>query len=176
MTDVADTRILLGRITTVYGVKGWVKVHSSTEPMDNIFNYKPWQVCINGQWRVVELKRGERHSKGLIAQLADCQDRDAAKLYCGADIAVQRSQLPTLPQDDYYWQQLTGLNVETETGISLGQVSYLMATGANDVLVVQGQTDSIDRKERLIPWLPNQVITKIDMTKGVIRVDWDPEF
>jgi 16S rRNA processing protein RimM len=171
-----DSRVKLGRITTVYGVKGWVKVFSNTEPMDNIFAYQPWQILMNGQWQEVKVKQGKQHGKGLVAQLEGCNDREKAKLYAGAEIAVDRSMLPELDDGDYYWSQLTGLNVETETGVKLGKVDHLIATGSNDVLVVKGNQDSIDTEERLIPWLPDQVITKVDLLGGVIRVDWDPEF
>ena len=171
-----DQRVKLGRITTVYGVKGWVKVFSNTEPMDNIFAYQPWQILMNGQWQEVKVTQGKPHGKGLIAQLEGCNDREKAKLYAGAEIAVDRSELPELEEGDYYWSQLTGMNVETEAGVKLGKVDHLLATGANDVLVVRGNQDSIDTEERLIPWLPDQVITKIDLSGGVIRVDWDPEF
>ena len=136
-----DTRVLLGRITSVYGVQGWVKVHSSTEPIDNIFNYRPWQVRLADRWHTVELQHGKRHakhSKILIAKLAGCYDRDKARQYCGADIAVDQSHLPILGPDDYYWQQLIGLAVKTTSGIQLGDVDYLMTTGANDVLGSSG--------------------------------------
>jgi 16S rRNA processing protein RimM len=178
MASLSKPRILLGRITTTYGVQGWVKVHSGTDPVENIFNYKPWQVCLAGQWDTVEIKYGKRHGKVLIAQLDGCQDRDKASHYCGADIAIKQSQLPPLESGDYYWEQLTGLVVETTTGIKLGQVDHLMSTGANDVLVVQGQNDSnsIDLKQRLIPWIPERVIIRIDTMAGIILVDWDPGF
>jgi 16S rRNA processing protein RimM len=171
-----DSRVKLGRITTVYGVKGWVKVFSNTEPMDNIFAYQPWQILMNGQWQEVKVKQGKQHGKGLVAQLEGCNDREQAKLYAGVEIAVDRSMLPELDDGDYYWSQLTGLNVETDTGVKLGKVDHLISTGSNDVLVVRGNQDSIDTEERLIPWLPDQVITKIDLSGGVIRVDWDPDF
>lgn len=171
-----DSRVKLGRITTVYGVKGWVKVFSNTEPVDNIFTYQPWQIFLNGQCQDVKVKQGKHHGKGLIAQLEGCYDRDQAKLYAGAEIAVDQSKLPDLEEGEYYWSQLTGMNVETEAGVKLGKVDHLIATGANDVLVVKGGPESIDSEERLIPWLPDQVITKIDLSGGVIRVNWDPDF
>jgi 16S rRNA processing protein RimM len=171
-----DQRVKLGRITTVYGVKGWVKVFSSTEPMINIFEYQPWQTCIDGVWKELKFTQGKTHGKGLIALLEGCEDRDQARKFCGLDISVDRAILPNLEDGDYYWQQLTGLNVETDTGVKLGKVDHLIATGSNDVLVVKGNEESIDRNERLIPYLPDQVITKIDLLGGVIRVDWDPEF
>ena len=171
-----DSRVKLGRITTVYGVKGWVKVFSNTEPMDNIFAYQPWQIQINGQWQEVKVNQGKHHGKGLVAQLEGCNDREQAKFYVGAEIAVDQSLLPDLEEGEYYWSQLTGMNVETEAGVKLGKVDHLIATGANDVLVVKGSQASIDSEERLIPWLPDQVITKIDLSGGVIRVNWDPDF
>ena len=171
-----DSRIKIGRITTIYGLKGWVKIFSNTELIDNIFSYQPWQMRINGQWQEVKVKEGKRHGKGLIAKLEDCNDRDQAKLYLGAEIAVDQSQLSDLEEGDYYWSQLVGINVETEAGVKLGKIDYLIATGANDVLVVKSSQASIDSEERLIPWLPGQVITKINLSKGVIHVNWDPDF
>jgi 16S rRNA processing protein RimM len=170
------SRVKLGHITTVYGVTGWVKVFSNTEPMANIFTYQPWQIYINGQWQQVKLEQGKHNGKGLIAQLEGCNDRDQAKLYAGAEIAVEQSKLPDLAEGEYYWSQLTGMNVETETGVKLGKVDYLIATGANDVLVVKSSKASIDSQERLIPWLPDQVIRNIDLAKGVIRVNWYLDF
>ena len=132
-----DHRVKLGRITTVYGVKGWVKVFSSTEPMQNIFDYQPWQTCIDGVWQDLKISQGKTHGKGLIALLEGCEDRDQARKYCGLDISVDRAILPNLEDGDYYWQQLTGLNVETDAGVKLGKVDHLIATGSNDVLVVK---------------------------------------
>jgi 16S rRNA processing protein RimM len=125
---------------------------------------------------LARITQGKTHGKGLIALLEGCEGRDQAREYCGLDISVDRAILPNLEDGDYYWQQLTGLNVETDAGVKLGKVDHLIATGSNDVLVVKGNEESIDRNERLIPYLPDQVITKIDLLGGVIRVDWDPEF
>lgn len=166
----------VGRITTIYGVKGWVKIYSHTEPMESILKYSPWLLKINGKWQPVKIADGKRHGKGLIAKLAGVDDRDVARQYCGADIAIEKSLLPELEEGEFYWSQLEKLNVITESGVKLGKVSHLIATGSNDVLVVKGKADSIDRKERLIPYLPDQVIKEINLEEGTMRVDWDPEF
>ena len=55
-------------------------------------------------------------------------------------------------------------------GRELGRVTGLMETGANDVLMVSGD------RERLIPFIPEQVILRVDDAAGRIAVDWDPEF
>jgi len=168
--------ITLGKITTLYGVKGWVKVHSSTEPMENILNYAPWQLKIGDETKIVEVESGRVHGKGLVAKLAGVDDRDVARLYCGAEILTERSRLPELEVGEYYWSQLEDLLVYTESGQLLGKVDHLIATGSNDVLIVKGTEESIDRRERLIPYLPDQVVKEVDLVKGCIRVDWDPEF
>jgi 16S rRNA processing protein RimM len=118
--------------------------------------------------------------KGLVAQLRGCTDRDMALRFARADIAVERSALPQLEQDEYYWHQLEGLRVYAKSGdgsrVLLGRVDHLVETGANDVLVVKPDTGSLDQRERLIPWVPDDVVLKVDLAQGEMLVDWDPEF
>ncbi|WP_207063650.1 ribosome maturation factor RimM [Motiliproteus sp. SC1-56] len=168
--------VTLGKVTSVYGVRGWVKIYSHTEPMDNILSYSPWQIKLEGRWQAVEVEQGKRHGKGLVAKLAGSEDREQARRYCGAEIAVERSRLPGLAPGEFYWHQLEKLNVVTESGEKLGRVDHLIPTGSNDVLVVKGNAESVDRRERLIPYLPEQVVKEINLETGTIRVDWDPEF
>lgn len=164
--------VTVGRITSVYGVKGWVKIHSYTEPLENVMLYQPWQLFINKRNVVVEIDAFKRHGgNGLVAHIVGCDDRDKARAYTSADINVPRQQLPLPEAGEYYWHQLQGLTVITDTGVTLGKVDYLMETGSNDVMMVKGED-----RQRLIPYLPDQVIKQIDLDKGVITVDWDPEF
>ncbi|MEH6649498.1 MAG: ribosome maturation factor RimM [Motiliproteus sp.] len=171
-----DQLMVLGKVTSVYGVKGWVKVYSDTEPMQNILNYAPWYIKLNGRLQEIKVEQGKVHGKGLVAKLAGCDDRDKARVYCGSEIYVSRELLPALEQGEYYWSQLEKLNVVTESGVELGQVDHLIATGSNDVLVIKSTKQSIDKRERMIPYLPEQVIKEINLEQGTIRVDWDPEF
>jgi 16S rRNA processing protein RimM len=167
---------IIGQITSVYGIKGWLKVFSHTEPMDGILSYKPWIIKHNGQWVPVNVEVSRKHGKGLVAKLENVNDRDIARLYCGADIAIERSSLPDLEVGEYYWSQLEQLTVYTLSDQVLGKVSHLIETGSNDVLVVKGDAQSIDQRERMIPYLPDQVVKEINLDTGSIRVDWDPEF
>lgn len=167
---------VLGKITSVYGVKGWLKIYSHTEPMDNIMAYSPWLLKRNNQWIEVKVAASKRHGKGLIARLEGVEDREQARTYCGLDIAISKTQLPALAEGEYYWSQLEKLLVYTQKGELLGRVSHLMETGSNDVLIVRGNAESIDRRERMIPYLPDQVIKEINLETGTMRVDWDPEF
>lgn len=172
----AAGRVTLGRITSVYGVRGWVRVYSHTDPLDNILTYSPWMLVGQDSCRTLELIQGRRHGKGLIARLQGCESRDQAAPLCGLEVQVPVAALAPLADGEYYWHQLQGLRVDTLGGDCLGQVDHLLATGANDVLVVKATATSRDGRERLIPYLPGQVVETVNVTEGCIRVDWDPDF
>lgn len=162
--------VLLGHLSGAYGVRGWVKVHSHARPMENILSYDPWYLELSGGWEPRRLLNGRRQGKGLVAQLEGCDDRDQAAALRGTRIGIRPGQLPQLPDEEYYWRDLIGLRVETRDGVALGQVDHLVETGNNDVLVVQGDS------ERLIPYLPGDVVLQVDLEAGRMVVDWDPEF
>lgn len=160
--------LVLGRISGVYGVRGWVKIFSDTDPRENILKFRPWYLGPKHQpCRVAE---GRRQGKGLVARIDGCDDRDQAAALVGLEIAVRRDQLPPPKVDEFYWADLEGLSVETLEGAQLGRVDRLFATAANDVLVVKGD------RERLLPFLWDRVIKEVDFDLGRMRVDWDPEF
>lgn len=166
--------ITVGSIGAPYGVRGWVKVHSYTEAPANILGYEPWYLRAankpDAPWQTAEVEDAKEHGKGIVAKFADCDDRDAAALMRGTDIAIHRDQLPPAEEGEYYWVDLVGLRVVTLDGTDLGSVDHLMETGANDVLVVKGE------RERLIPFVMDVIVQDVDLASGVIRVDWDADF
>lgn len=170
MADAPANPVVVGRIAALYGVRGWVKVFSHTDPRDNILRYQPWMVNFNGAWQTLEHVEGRIHQQGIVARLDGYDDRDAATALLGCDIAVRPEQLARLSPGEYYWSELIGLKVITTEGVELGVVEKLLETGSNDVLVVQGE------RERLLPYLPGSVVIDVDKSAGVLRVDWDPEF
>lgn len=176
----ADDRVILGRVSGVFGIKGWVKVWSWTDPPEGILDYPCWQLRLPGGWEKHELRAGQRQGKGLVAQLAGCEDRDQALRFLQADIAVGRHELPALAEGEYYWRDLEGLRVLGRTpegrSVLLGVVDHLLATGANDVLIVKPTEDSVDGRERLIPWVEDKVVTGVDLAARELRVDWDPDY
>jgi len=159
--------VILGRIDGLFGVRGWIKVYSYTEPREAVLIYKDWLLARDGEWQRVELADGKRQGKAVIARLEGIEDRDAAAELLGSDFGVKRDTLPDPEDGHYYWADLEGLTVVRKDGTELGKVAYLMATGANDVLVVDGAA------ERLIPFVPETVILDVDLAVGVIRVDWE---
>ncbi len=166
--SVTETKpVILGQVTGLHGVKGWVKVHSYTEPREAILDYKDWLLLRDGDWQSVRLAEGKRHGKTVIARLEGVNDRDVAATYVDDHIGVPREQLPDAGRDEFYWADLEGLQVVHSDGRILGKVAYLLATGANDVLVVKGD------QEILIPFVQGEVIKDVDLAAGVINVDWE---
>lgn len=169
--------VVLGKFGAVYGINGWLKVNSYTDIPEGIFDYTPWQIQLQGNWRPVQVTGWKRHSNGLIAKLDGVNDRDQAQLYVNADIAVTPATLPKLEDGDYYWKDLMGMKVITEAGYDLGEVVDMMETGSNDVIVVKAnRNDAFGQKERLLPFLTDSVIKAVDLAQSRIIVDWDPEF
>lgn len=172
-----DQVLVVGRIVSVHGVQGWVKVFSHTDPMENIFTYQPWHLLEGDVWKPVKLTGKRRQGKGLVACLDGFTDRgQAQRELVGRDIAVLRELLPESGNGEYYWRDLIGLRVKLSDGCDLGQVTTMLETGANDVLVVRGDSESLDRRERLLPWTPGDVVLDVALDRGEVRVDWDPEF
>jgi len=145
-------------------------VYSHTDPREGITDYSPWQLKVRGQWREYPVEAGQRQGKTVIAKLKGIDDRDQARLLTGALIAIHPEQLGQLDKNEYYWYQLEGLQVINTEGVELGKVSHMLATGANDVMVVKGD------RERLIPFTQGHTVLKVDLAGGVITVDWDPDF
>lgn len=172
-----DDHVVLGKLTSPYGVKGWLKVYSYTAPMDGILDYEAWVLRHGGRLSRIRLLQGRRQGKGLVARLEGVDSREAAEALAGAEILLPKAELPELDADDYYWYQLEGLTVVTREGLVLGRIAYLFETGANDVMVVKGEADErIEARERLLPFLPGDVVLGVDLEAGVMTVDWDPDF
>ena len=178
--SAADDKLIVGKISGVYGVKGWVKVYSDTDPREGITDYDPWYLKQgshgSGKWREVRVQAGRRQGKTIIAKLEGVDDREAAMQLTGATIAIAPDQLQVLGKDEYYWRDLIGLRVINRDGVELGTVRRIMETGANDVLVVSAEAADPPGREHLVPWTPGLAVLEVDLERGRIRVDWDADF
>ncbi len=170
-----DDLIVMGKIGAVHGVRGEVKIHSFTDPMENLFDYPLWHLRRDGETKQVRLASARSQGKGLVAKIEGLDDREIARTYTGFEICVPRSELPGLEEGEYYWHQLIGLQVINQDRQLLGKVSHLLETGANDVLVVRPCAGSLDGRERLLPYT-DHCLQQIDLEAGVISVEWDADF
>ncbi|AWK14797.1 ribosome maturation factor RimM [Candidatus Fukatsuia symbiotica] len=178
LNSVVSTQpIVLGKVGSAYGIHGWLRVFSFTENANNIFDYQPWFVQQASQWRHLELESWKYHNRDLIIKAKGVDDREAASQLTNLEIIVDAPQLPPLSDGEYYWKDLIGCQVVTTSGYQLGKIVDMMETGSNDVMVVKANLkDAFGIKERLIPYLDEQVIKQVDIAAQRVEVDWEPHF
>ena len=192
----------MGRLTAAHGIKGWLKLISLTDPLTNVFDYQPWYIsagrgvgvphsaleaslvsqvklCEKETLRQIELLDWRPQGKVFVVQIKGVTSRNQAELLCPADVVVEKSLLSPLEEGEYYWHQLLGCRVvsEFEGGrFDFGVVRYIESTGANDVLVVEGDEKSCDAKDRWLPFVLGEFVSNVDLDDQVITVNWDPDF
>lgn len=167
---------VVGKLGSTYGIRGWLRIYSSTEQAESIFDYQPWFLKIKNQWQLTELESWKHHNNDLIIKLKGVDDRETAQTLANIEIGVDLNQLPKLDEGDYYWHDLIGCQVINTTGYQMGTITEIMETGSNDVLVVRAQIkDAFGKQERLIPYI-DTVVKRVDLTTKTIEVDWDAGF
>ena len=176
MSSASDT-LVIGIIGAPYGVKGWVKITSHTHDLDGVFAYTPWLLGQVEESKDYVVDQWRTHNKGLVAKLIGVDDRDDAEGIKNLEISIKAAMLPELDDSDVYWRELVGMQVVTDKGYNLGVIKELFETGANDVLLVKANlNDAFGQKERMVPYLLDQVIKQVDRQANTVTVDWDPAF
>lgn len=169
--------IVLGKVGSAYGVRGWLKVFSFTQNTKSIFDYQPWLIRHVGQWKLIELEDWKPHIQSWIIKIQGVDRRDTANLLTHSKIIIDANQLPLLEGDDYYWKDLIGCRLVTTEGYQLGKVINMLETGFNDVMVVKAPLkDMFGMKERLVPFLYGEVVKEVNIFTRVIKVNWEPGF
>jgi 16S rRNA processing protein RimM len=159
--------VVVGRIAGLHGLQGGLKVYSYTRPAEGILEYTPWYLYLGGAWQAVVRTDAYGRQKRLIAYLKGFCDVDSATGLVGADIAVRRAQLRSLPDGEHYWRDLIGLEAYTPSGQGLGKVVGMLDTGANDVLIVRGERD------RLVPYVEGVYVRGVDLANRRLELDWN---
>jgi 16S rRNA processing protein RimM len=161
--------VVMGRIAGAFGIKGWVKVQTFTQSIDGLLAYPTWWLSEGSRWRENKVEEAAVHGRSVIAKLSGVDDRDAATQLRGTEVAVPRAALPANEGREYYWSDLIGLRVTNLQGVLLGQVTKLLETAAQQVLLIEGE------RERLIPFIES-VVVSVDVAGGSLVVDWDADF
>ncbi|SCK07830.1 ribosome maturation factor RimM [Vogesella sp. LIG4] len=163
--------VVMGFVRGAFGVRGWVKIQADTEHADSLFDYPVWWLKQpSGEWKSFTFEDGAVQPKALVVKFEGVADRDVAEAMRGMQIGIPRADLPTPPDDEFYWVDLLGLEVVNRDNVVLGKVHNLLETGANDVLVVRG-----DAEERLIPFVSDYIVD-VDLAAKRITVDWGLDY
>ena len=174
--DGTDLPVTMARIGKPHGLKGWVRIHSYTEPKSNIGNYRIFHIRSESTPTEIEMDQIKQQGNVLVAHFKGFDQPEQSQELVGLELKISKADLPSLQTGEFYWHQLQGLNVVNLEGRNLGVVARLMETGANDVLVVSPSENSIDQVERLIPYLPDSVVKSIDLKQEVIKVEWEADY
>ena len=166
-----DRIIVLGKVASPFGVKGWVKINSFTEPVENILDYPTLQLRSPGQagssdkWVPIRVEEGRVTGKGVIAKLAGIESPEEARTRVGLELGVWRSELPPPAPGEYYWSDLEGLEAIGAAGEVLGRIDHFRSTPTGTVVIVRGE------QEHWIPFVKDRIV-KVDLEAGRIVLDW----
>ena len=169
--------IVLGCFGRVHGIKGFINVHSYTKPENNILNYKSWFYLVDKHWQPLKIAQLETSDIRILARVEGLDVREEVAKLTNVLIGVPRDQLPDLDDGEFYWHDLIGMTVSNQQGTEFGKVIDLLATGSNDVLVVEEETPipGNDKRQLLIPYLPDAVLA-VNKSERRISVDWDWDY
>lgn len=161
--------LCLGKIGAPQGLKGFVRVHSWTEPKTQIFDYQPWTLSLDhGQQKLSATLVNK--GKYIVAKIDTINDREQAQLLTHAEIHIERSQLPQVNNNEYFLTDLIDAEVVNNDKQLLGTVEDIVNYGASDIIVVKQKS-----KTHYIP-LIKPTINMIDLEHKKIIVDWDENF
>jgi 16S rRNA processing protein RimM len=166
MSDDASALIQLGVVGAPFGVRGWVKLRSHTDPAARLLDHRNLQIGREGSWRTYRVEASGRSGGALTAKLAGVEDRDQAAALRGAQICVPRSELPQRDAKDFYRTDVIGCEVVNLSGIGLGVVQHFIETPAQTLMVVRGE------REYWVPAVPKH-LKCVDLQARRVVVDWD---
>jgi 16S rRNA processing protein RimM len=174
---VPDDLVLVGYISGAYGLNGWVRVRPYSTDADALLHAKTWWLD-KPDFHDVEMMQSKTHSGDVVARLMGVAGRDAAEALKGATVQIPRSHFPALADNEFYWVDLIGLDVENLQGELLGQVRDMMDNGAHPILrvvVPDAAGPEASQQERLIPFVDQFVVT-VDQKAKKITVDWGLDY
>lgn len=169
----ADTTVVLGRVLGAFGIRGWIKIRPFTEGADGLFGQPEWVLRQADADRMVKAEEVRWHGVFVLARLGGVVSRSQAEGLRGADVMVNRDQLPAPDAGEYYWSDLIGLRVRNISGVDLGCIKGLIAAPAHDVLRVAALPEQ--GREQLIPFV-EPILREVDLAGGFVTVDWEADY
>jgi 16S rRNA processing protein RimM len=168
MSDESSALIQLGFVGAPFGVRGWIKLRSHTDPPERLLEHRSLRIGRGGAWQNYRIEASGRSGGALTVKLAGVEDRDQAQALRGAQVCVPRSELPQRDDKDFYRADLVGCEVVNLDGAALGVVQHFIETPAQVLMVVRGAS------EHWIPAVP-QHLRRVDLQARRVVVDWNAD-
>lgn len=173
MSDaIPQDLVQVGYIAGAYGIHGWVRIKPHSPDADALLGVKSWWLD-KPQLRQVARLQAKMHSGDVVAQLDGVADRDLAEALKGATVSIPRSRFPALKEGEFYWTDLTGMQVTNLQGEALGTVEGLMDNGVHQILRVKPAEP--DAEERLIPFV-DKYVADVKQDERLIVCDWGLDY
>ena len=167
-----DDFIVIGRITSTHGVKGWVSIESYSSNKKDIFNYKLF-LNNNKKFTIIDVSDYKLMPKKIILKIKNIDSIDTAETLLGYQIYTKSNQLNELDEDEYYWNKLIGCNVYTdENNLLLGKVTSIIRNISSDILVIKHKEN---KEEILIPFIKTY-LQDVNLKEKIIKVDWENDY
>ena len=166
MSDESSALIQLGFVGAPFGVRGWVKLRSHTDPPERLLEHRILQIGREDHWRAYRIVESGKSGGAITVKLAGVEDRDQAIALRGSQICVPRSELPRRDDKDFYRADLIGCEALTPSGDRLGVVQHFVETPAQALMVIRGD------REYWIPAVP-KYLRRVDLQARRVIVDWD---
>ncbi len=164
--DDSSALIQLGLVGAPFGVRGWIKLRSHTDPPERLLEHRNLQIGREGAWRTFRIESTGKSAGQLTAKLVGVEDRDQAAALRGAAVCVPRAELPPRDDKDFYRADLIGCDVVNLAGTALGVVQHFVETPAQALMVVRGE------QEYWVPAVP-QHLRRVDLQARRVVVDWE---
>ena len=159
-------KILIAKIQAHQGLNGWLKIYSYSESKKKFSNYKHFFVIKNETYVRLDVEDSQV-TKSIKIKFKNFSLREHSDEYIGKNLYIDRGQLVELDTNQYYWNDLIGLEVYLEEGEQIGVVKDIIETGSNDVLVIKGSKG----EEILIPYVFGESIKKVILNEKKIIID-----
>jgi 16S rRNA processing protein RimM len=165
MSDESSGLIQLGFVGAPFGVRGWIKLRSHTDPPERLLDHRSLMLGQGSVWQNYRIEASGRSGGALTVKLSGVEDRDQAQALRGCQVCVPRSELPQRDDKDFYRADLIGCEVVNVDGIGMGVVQHFIETPAQVLMVVRGA------QEFWIPAVP-QHLRRVDLKARRVVVDW----
>jgi len=159
--------LLIGKVVNTHGIKGELKVILYAESVESFRAAGVVYLKLkSGPFQLYHLASVRPHKNVYIVSLSGVNHISQAKALIGAKVYREKSSLPALEKEEYYWYQVIGLEVHSIKGERIGVIKHVFNTGSNDIFVVY---DAKNKKEYLIPSI-NDVIDRFDFKAGILWI------
>ena len=169
----SDRKILLGKLGKPHGVKGFLYIRYYGEDPNNLYDYEG---LLLDDGTLVKVDKLLLQKDRVILKFLETNSRNDAENLRDKELFIKEDSLPVLENNQAYYFELEGLNVKNLDNVDLGRVKEILETNANDVLVIEPTKSSVDEKERLVPYVKENVVKEINKIDKTILIDWSEDY